>query len=167
MVLAVTTSRRIAQQTNQLEGINMKTTKQAGFTLIELMIVVAIIGILASVAIPAYQDYIVRARMSNVLSTVSSVKLAISECLQFKQAAASCDTAAELEITLPPASTDLASLTITAATAEIKATATAAAKGYVYAIAPVLSGGSLIAGQSVMAWENTAADTCPDSVCRQ
>ena len=52
---------------------------QKGFTLIELMIVVAIIGILAAVAIPAYQDYTVRARVSEGLALTSAAKLAVAE----------------------------------------------------------------------------------------
>ena len=55
---------------------------QKGFTLIELMIVVAIIGILAAVAIPAYQDYTVRAKISELIVAGSSVKSAISEGFQ-------------------------------------------------------------------------------------
>ncbi len=53
--------------------------KQKGFTLIELMIVVAIIGILAAIAIPAYQDYTVRARVIEGIEMASSAKLAVSE----------------------------------------------------------------------------------------
>lgn len=52
---------------------------QKGFTLIELMIVVAIIGILAAVAIPAYQDYTVRARVTEGLSLASSARTAVTE----------------------------------------------------------------------------------------
>lgn len=54
-------------------------TMQKGFTLIELMIVVAIIGILAAVALPAYQDYTIRAKVTEGLSLASSYKTAIAE----------------------------------------------------------------------------------------
>jgi type IV pilus assembly protein PilA len=53
--------------------------KQQGFTLIELMIVVAIIGILAAIAIPAYQDYTIRAQVTEGLNLASGAKAAVSE----------------------------------------------------------------------------------------
>jgi type IV pilus assembly protein PilA len=55
---------------------------QAGFTLIELMIVVAIIGILAAVALPAYQDYTVRAKVSEMVLAASSCRTSVTEIIQ-------------------------------------------------------------------------------------
>lgn len=62
----------------------MKKTmnKQQGFTLIELMIVVAIIGILAAIALPAYQDYTVRAKASEVVLAASSCRTSVTEAVQ-------------------------------------------------------------------------------------
>jgi len=60
----------------------MKQQLQKGFTLIELMIVVAIIGILAAVALPAYQDYTKRAKMSEVILAASACRTTITEVVQ-------------------------------------------------------------------------------------
>lgn len=60
----------------------MKRSMQKGFTLIELMIVVAIIGILAAVALPAYQDYTKRAKLSEVVLAASACRTTISEVYQ-------------------------------------------------------------------------------------
>ncbi len=60
----------------------MNKSLQKGFTLIELMIVVAIIGILAAIALPAYQDYIIRAKVSELILGASGARTAITEAYQ-------------------------------------------------------------------------------------
>lgn len=71
----------------------MSIEGQRGFTLIELMIVVAIIGILASIAIPAYQNYLLKTKVSKVLGSVHSIKMAIGACILDKGGLATgCDS---------------------------------------------------------------------------
>ncbi len=65
--------------------------KQQGFTLIELMIVVAIIGILAAIAIPAYQTYTIKARYTEVVQASAPYKLGVEDCFQGGSALADCD----------------------------------------------------------------------------
>jgi type IV pilus assembly protein PilA len=74
--------------------------KQKGFTLIELMIVVAIIGILASVALPAYQTYTKKAKFSEVVLAASSLKQAATLCIQVKASVTSCDEGGEIGVNL-------------------------------------------------------------------
>lgn len=125
-------------------------TMQKGFTLIELMIVVAIIGILAAVAIPQYQDYVTRAKWSDNITQVSALKNAIAECAQNNNGtlAGTCDTAALLATAvgypgLPAASANLSSVTVTANTAAIVVTGTASVGSCVVTFTPTVGTNSI------------------------
>ena len=136
-----------------MKMMNMKTNmKQSGFTLIELMIVIAIIGILAAVALPAYQTYTKKAKFTEVVSATGPVKTAIDLCYQTKGSdLAKCDTAAKVgvDLTGAAAGANVASVAITASTAVITATGDATTvDGKTFILTPSASSGSLTWAQS-------------------
>lgn len=130
-----------------LKGFHVKQSK--GFTLIELMVVVAIIGVLAAIAIPLYQDYVTRSRWSDNITGVSSYKTAVALCTQNNNGdVTACDTPAEVLADLPVAqqvvpTVKFGTVTQTANTAAIVITGTPQVGSCVVTMTPTAGPGNI------------------------
>jgi type IV pilus assembly protein PilA len=127
------------------QGGFMKYSKQQGFTLIELMIVVAIIGILAAVALPAYQNYTNKAKFSEVISVGQAYKTAVAVCAQELGTLTGCNAGAQ-GIPSTQATTHVASVAVADGVITVTPTATTATTATLV-LTPNMS-----AGAAAMTW---------------
>ena len=138
----------------------MKRSMQKGFTLIELMIVVAIIGILAAVALPAYQDYTAKAKFSEVVIGTSAIKTAVELCVQDGNALSACDAGTQ---GVPAAYTTgvgrLKELTVTGGVITATAETGNGLAGQNYILEPTNTDGKI-------SWVTKSTSTCLPKLCK-
>ncbi|MGZ3183366.1 MAG: pilin [Telluria sp.] len=142
---------------------SIKAKSQQGFTLIELMIVVAIIGILAAVALPAYQNYTKKAKFSEVVLATQAVKTAVELCAQDQNDKTVCDAGTNgIPSNITSAAGNLASLSTT--DGEITATAISSngLSGETYILTPTVD------GTGKVTWAVNSSSTCiAANLCKQ
>ena len=135
---------------------------QQGFTLIELMIVVAIIGILAAVAIPAYSNYTKKARFSEVVTGVAALKTALETCAADQQGFANCAAGSNgVPANITAGTGKMASLTtVIGSNTGAKITATAVTTGGLAGENYILDGTYDLTGVNGVMWATDTVSSC-------
>ncbi|MFC5551271.1 pilin [Massilia aerilata] len=136
-----------------MKAPKMMKKAEAGFTLIELMIVVAIIGILAAVAIPAYSNYTIKAKVGAAMSSVASLQTAVANCIQENGGVATTCDSGTAEVPAFTPTKELSGAVVT--DGEIVATFAAAGigsgvNGTTFTMTP-----SAVANQTTITWRVT------------
>ena len=144
---------------------------QKGFTLIELMIVVAIIGILAAVAIPQYQDYTVKAKLSKIQTWADPIKTAMGIYAQENgsyPAGASAWASLGIAAAGPTYTTEVSAATITAGTGAIAITVATGIRTGIDGTTLTMTPAAIVAGATQMTWSNlTTPCTSTDVVFKK
>ena len=117
----------------------------SGFSLLELLLVVALIGILAAFAVPSYQTYLQKTRFMEVVQHTHAIRVAQSACLlQVGDSVSACDTFGELAMPAPLTSDNTQSIGVSATSGIITGTATAAAGNYTFTLSPIINSKGLL-----------------------
>jgi type IV pilus assembly protein PilA len=132
--------------------------KQKGFTLIELMIVIAIIGILAAVALPAYQNYTKKAKFSEVVAAGVSARQAMDICYQTTGATAECATAAQIGVNVSTLNGGIHVASVGVGAQQITTTGATTVDDQTYVLTATAAGGTLT-------WVNTGSSCITAGLC--